>query len=284
MALRLGSATPSKLYLGINEVTKAYLGASVAYEVGGGAWTPAELGASLSLWLDADDASTITLNGSTVSQWSDKSGNAHHFAQATAANQPVYSTGALNGKNVINFVSTDSLTRAAIPFNDLGNNSLYVVGNRTGKAGTFNVALILARAANRTRSILFDFSSAESGRWGTYTNQPIPSPAGFVDATYKICEMIADQDTNSYQFYQGGTSQGSNGVVNSTTGFSSSSCFIGNDQFNSWLEGNIAEVIFCDEKNSDADRQRIEGYLAWKWGLEANLPVGHPYKTTPPTV
>jgi hypothetical protein len=33
------------------------------------AWTPASLGASLALWLDAEDASTITLNGSTVSQW-----------------------------------------------------------------------------------------------------------------------------------------------------------------------------------------------------------------------
>jgi len=32
---------------------------------GGGvvAWTPADLGADLALWLDANDASTITLNG-----------------------------------------------------------------------------------------------------------------------------------------------------------------------------------------------------------------------------
>ena len=36
MAIGLGSFTPSKLYLGVTEVSKAYLGASVAYEVGGG--------------------------------------------------------------------------------------------------------------------------------------------------------------------------------------------------------------------------------------------------------
>lgn len=32
-------------------------------------WTSAALEANLALWLDAADASTITLNGSTVSQW-----------------------------------------------------------------------------------------------------------------------------------------------------------------------------------------------------------------------
>lgn len=31
--------------------------------------------AQQALWLDANDSSTITLNGSTVSQWRNKSGN-----------------------------------------------------------------------------------------------------------------------------------------------------------------------------------------------------------------
>jgi hypothetical protein len=30
-------------------------------------------------------------------------------------------------------------------------------------------------------------------------------------------------------------------------------------------------------------REKIEGYLAWKWGLEGNLPIGHPYKSAAPT-
>lgn len=51
-------------------------------------WTPAQL--TTSVWLDAADASTITLNGSTVSQWNDKSGNARNAVQATTAYQPLY--------------------------------------------------------------------------------------------------------------------------------------------------------------------------------------------------
>ena len=53
-------------------------------------WTPAQLGASLDLWLDAEDTNTITLNGTTISQWDDKSGNARHASQATATDQPTY--------------------------------------------------------------------------------------------------------------------------------------------------------------------------------------------------
>jgi hypothetical protein len=53
-------------------------------------WRPNQL--ALSLWLDAEDSASITLNGSTVSQWSDKSGNGRHATQGTAASQPTYAT------------------------------------------------------------------------------------------------------------------------------------------------------------------------------------------------
>ena len=240
-------------------------------------WTPALI--TTALWLDAADASTITLNASTVSGWNDKSGNGRHFAQATSANQPVYTTSALNGKNVVTFVSTDSLTRAVIPFNDLGNNSLYLVSNRTESSPSLNVAVLLSRAANRTRVIL---ANSTFNRWGTYTTGEFPSPSGTIDATYKISELIADQTANTYLFYQNGTSQGSAGAVNVNSVFSDNNCYIGNDQYGSSFPGNIAEIVFCDEKNTDADRQKLEGYLAHKWGLTASLPADHPYKVNPP--
>ncbi len=241
----------------------------------GGGWTPAQI--TTALWLDAEDTATITLNSTTVSQWNDKSGNGRNFSQATATSQPVYSTNALNGKNVVNFVSNDNLNRASITFADAGNNSLYVVGNRTG-GNMYNVTVIISRSAGRTRNMLFGDGSSY---WGVYT---MASPVGFVGATYKICGMIADQATNAFLFYQDGTSQGSFGTVNSGTVFGDNNCYLGNDQHGSALAGNIAEVIFCDEKNTDSDRQKIEGYLAHKWGLQANLPNNHPYKNAEPTV
>jgi hypothetical protein len=47
--------------------------------------------------------------------------------------------------------------------------------------------------------------------------------------------------------------------------------------------GYMAEEIFFDYVLGTDDRQLVEGYLAWKWGLEAtNLPAGHPYESAPP--
>lgn len=65
------------------------------------AFSPASI-PNLALWLDAADASTITLDGSNnVSEWRDKSGNARHVSQSTALNRPSYVTGVLNGLPVV---------------------------------------------------------------------------------------------------------------------------------------------------------------------------------------
>lgn len=69
------------------------------------------------LWLDGDDASTITESSGSVSQWSDKSGHGNHAVQAAGLDQPTYVTGAVNGRNIVRFdgltqflVSPDSTT------------------------------------------------------------------------------------------------------------------------------------------------------------------------------
>jgi hypothetical protein len=48
--------------------------------------------------------------------------------------------------------------------------------------------------------------------------------------------------------------------------------------------GFVTEVVYTNTALSTTDRERLEGYLAWKWGLEANLPAGHPFRNITPTV
>jgi hypothetical protein len=45
----------------------------------------------------------------------------------------------------------------------------------------------------------------------------------------------------------------------------------------------ISEVLVYNTVLTDTPRQKIEGYLAWKWGLQSTLPPDHPYKTAAPT-
>ena len=64
-----------------------------------GAWTPTDE-SSLEAWYQNEVG--ITLNGSDVSQWADSSSNSYDMVQATASEQPAYSSG------VLTFVSANT--------------------------------------------------------------------------------------------------------------------------------------------------------------------------------
>ena len=76
-------------------------------------WSPLDL--SPALWLDASDTSTITASSGSVSEWRDKSGNARHVSQGTAASQPTTGTATQNGKNVLSFDGGDFLRFTTFP-------------------------------------------------------------------------------------------------------------------------------------------------------------------------
>ena len=48
------------------------------------------------------------------------------------------------------------------------------------------------------------------------------------------------------------------------------------------MDGELHELIIFNEPLSQANREKVEGYLAHKWGLTNNLPSDHPYKYEPP--
>ena len=44
----------------------------------------------------------------------------------------------------------------------------------------------------------------------------------------------------------------------------------------------VAEILLYNTQFITSQVQLVEGYLAWKWGLQGNLPASHPYKNAPP--
>jgi hypothetical protein len=247
-------------------------------------WTPAQI--TTALWLDAADASTITLNSTTVSQWNDKSGNARHATQADGANQPTRTLNGLNGKTVLTFNGSNSfLGFSNLTIND-NNTYIYSVYSRP-TAGT------------HTLDIASDIFVGSSGRgygnwWFTdnvlYTILRETSPATFgthgsSTATGTFING-AVRTSSGTQTWRNGTSVG---TLQQTSGtFVTGPVFnqigrVGGSSPNfSYHNGTIAEIIMGRESLSDSNRQRIEGYLAHKWGLQANLPIDHPYKTAEP--
>lgn len=231
------------------------------------AWTPAALGADLALWLDADDAATITLDGSNVSQWDDKSGNGRHVSQANAALQPPYSATGLLGKPTLDFgsaVNSRALTNAALT----GYSPVRYFGvadyDGPNPFQTFTGILLHAPIAdfNLDRTMTASSGTSWSGTGVTLYHNG-------ADPTLTALPVISLPFVFATNFSQ---------TANKT---SVSIGTAGTDR--SW-RGKISEIISTSFVPSTADRQKIEGYLAWKWGLEANLPADHPYKTAPPTV
>jgi len=238
-------------------------------------WRPDELGADLALWLDAEDTASITLNGSTVSQWDDKSGNARHASQPTSSLQPTYNTTGLNSKPTIDFDGTDDFF--SVPeFNTV---TVFLVGNQ----GTITRPQLSGADPNTSKPA-----------WNVNNN----NVAYRNDSSGTIRAVFPGGSTTEFaiggiQLDISGNQVLINGNGGTITTFSETLIaidgkvntvgrdFAGAEQF---TDGAIAEIITLNNLPSTEDRQRVEGYLAWKWGLESNLPIGHPYQLYPPYI
>lgn len=230
----------------------------------GGAWTPAEI-EGLALWLDADDASTITLNGSTVSQWSDKSGNARNATQDTAASQPTYNATGFNGKPTLTWDGTDDVFQIlmSLPETDL---NLFAVADPNGVAqNSYIMDIAVVRRVFSTSGQIF------SGSWNPAVG-PITTGGQRI---YGFTTGPANQIV-----YSDGTAVSTLAAVPAAVVEDSFPIGLGNRNAGTGfgLNGEMSEFVFVSGTLSDADRQKLEGYLAWKWGLAANLPPDHPYR------
>lgn len=220
-------------------------------------WRPSVLGSSLALWLDAADASTITLNGSTVSQWRDKSGNNRHASQASTANQPTYIVSGLNEQGILRYRTVD---RLIFPTNYSMTGGLYAFVLMREQTG--NIAPLVFQT---TPSTLFAYLHY-GNTWHTqFTAVSVP----LTDGNWFI---------NVFSSQAGRTSNGTlfGGASTNVGTFAE----LGSSSF-ATVPYNFAEFIWSNDL-STFNRQRLEGYLAHKWGLDGNLPSDHPFKFTPP--
>lgn len=245
-------------------------------------WNPSMI--STALWLDANDSSTITQSGGLVSTWADKSGTSKNATQSGGA-RPAYSATGLNSKPAIDFDGTDDdLVLSSVTGLDVVNQSFFIVAKRDNSTGRTEIAFAVGNTA--TGDCLADIP-----RWtdnimysqvGYTPNRPTPTSV-ITDAPY-----INVVTGGSLQLsYTNGTLIGT-GTTQSTSNFSvAGGGFVGSGRAvsasNRYFDGKISELIIISSVAALNLRQKVEGYLAHKWGLTANLPAGHPYKTVGPT-
>lgn len=233
-------------------------------------WTPKDLGAPLTVWYDAGDAATVTLTSSKVSQIDDKSGNARHATQSTATNQPVISSAYQNSRDVLQFYADSTADWLSVPSTGV-------------TAQPYTIFLSLQIANTNTAETMFmnsnDVTLEKSTRLFPYAGSGT--------------SMALDRPTAWFIYgvtFNGGSSLSSlNGTTTSQTSgstvISGATTYIGartNSTSTNPYRSYIGEFLIVSGTLSTANRQRIEGYLAWKWGVASSLAAGHPYLAATP--
>jgi hypothetical protein len=236
----------------------------------------------LILWLDASDNSTITFSsGSNVSQWNDKSGSGSstHMKQTTASKQPIFGTMPGNGLKALNFNGNRFLQDVSMNFP----NAPYTVFAIGYGSGTVYGRLLNALSDGR----FFLGADASGLNYATFVGD---GPWNDISANTpnKNCNSLCMMElTNGGSTsglsalipYFNGTAQNTkDGLTQPFTGLSVGR---GNSDTAQCWNGYVSEVIIYNSVLNDAQRQKVEGYLAWKWGLQTNLPTNHTYYNSP---
>jgi hypothetical protein len=233
-------------------------------------WTPAQLGTNLQLWLDASSSNTLTLSGSNVSQWNDLSGQGNNVLNPDASTQPVYQPTGLNGLPTINFTA-DGM-------------GLFGVGD-FGVSGSVPRAM----AAVMNGGVVGTGTPASYESFGFFI-----TPGGNVYVPYTYNNDIYAYDpsfsvSNNVVFgqfnngilsgYFNGSLFGSNSVLPDTVPLPIA---LGTRTDGATQPGELSEIVYVNTGLTTAQQQILEGYLAWKWGLQTNLPTSHAYRYAPP--
>ena len=250
-------------------------------------WNPSMI--STTLWLDAADASTFTFSsGTTVNNWTSKSGG-YVLTQSDNAKRPSRS-GTVNGLPTVVFDGGDGMSVANFDLRSAGQRASVfavftatsggdqVILEHTANYAVNNGAFLLSRnAANNVTLARFQTSGALYSTFDT---------TGTITTSAKVYTGTIDGtlSTNELSGWIDGDGAGARTLnQNTNTDFTSATLFLGaRNNASFFLNGQICEIGIIPSVVSTLDRQKLEGYLAHKWGLSANLPSDHPYKTVGP--
>jgi len=229
----------------------------------------------LQFWVDGMDPlnnGSAPSNDTVITTWSDKSGNGN---DATGGNSPKFNNNSIVFDGGSNFLQTPI---TANPVNE----TIFIVFTLANNAGGGNNDM-WASSLNHGRGfqVIGNPARLKYDVWGV---------SGFADAPEN--SIVRGKMSIGTGTYEGGPDNGTAIVyVNggqfkggpqkfSTDGGGKTriGCGAGGDYFN----GSINEIVYYNRVLNDTDRQKVEGYLAWKWGIQSNLPSNHNYNTSKP--
>lgn len=257
--------------VGIYKLTKSTRYAVRTTPADSRAWTPADTTLP-DWWIDASQLAGL-VDGDPVTSWDDESGNLAPAVVGTFS-APHYKTNILNGKPVVRFVAASNEALRALPNTGAGAMTMFAVGKLNGGADGRLIGGIYPLKRNW---LIGWWNGTEDSLYA----EGFVNSGGTATTAVKVYSAVLTGSLTS--FYNEGNLIASNtgGLANINSGVALS----GYDATGSseLSNGDIAEVLIYNSALNTADRQKVEGYLAWKYGTQAQLDVSHPYYSAAPT-
>jgi len=225
---------------------------------------------SPSLWLDAQDASSVTLSGSRVTQWRDKSSAGLIAVPSAGDVGPTYPTSGtvlINGRRAMGFDAAVALASMRISPTLAPGITVYVVGRSVASLWNAHGWLANARGANgfiiHPDNALRQLTPYIVNASGTYTALPSVTPA---DITIPHLYGLSYASPSALAILDGAATAS---TVTVTRGSTAVDLFIGSDKCCSgrYGTGSFGELVIYNRALSTAERQLVERSLMARWGI-----------------
>ncbi len=280
------------------------------------------LSSDIVTWIDAEDTDNMTTfvdgDHSYVSIIKDKVNNIS-FGAPNGYHIPRFSNGSdsllINNRNTLHFWET---SQQSTPDSAL-TASVDAFDGHLAELNDPRYAFFVYKPMNyyAGANLLYQYGKGQTGKgyglamWVTGSGDLSDTDHYYFMASYAGGEEYRPNESSNSSFYYNKTGvtnltyhqhSGTSGYMshdgNQTTGSYSSTTLTTNNfdqDLEFWIgeeiggggrgiEFLLAEMIMITGSGfSDSDRQRVEGYLAHKWGCEGDLGSDHPYKSSAPT-
>lgn len=224
----------------------------------------------LVMWLDANDAATVTLASGAVSAWNDKSGSGINASQSVANNRPTPTT--VNGRTAILFDGVNDgldftgVSRTEETWIIAAAQTADQSGQRTILSdGTDGNGISFTRSSVRLLEVTFGGFTEGVDRLRVQYSASAATPVG--PAVLSTTRSVAlggfvyidgTQRTGAVTPFASSFSTAKADTM-SRIGYTSSTAL----QFQGW----IGEILCWNRAISDADRLKVERWLGKRWGI-----------------
>ena len=231
---------------------------------------------SLDCWFDGSGANNFTLSVSNVSRWIDKTGRGRDLVQATAGNQPIFSTNTgevvFSGAQFMTFSITPAITNSDYTIFVLEKRQSNTVPNYFIGGSNTTSYTQLYMGYNTTSNFYFDHYN--NGTQLTIDNYTSPG-----QEPYRLWTMAYSSNLNTRAMYLNGINYMTIATSNDLLSWTGAAVGRFWNGITYYYTGTMREIIIYNSYLTSSDRTVVEGYLAKRWNIQSNLTTFTPVST-----